>query len=88
MLVGLMHGLAGSAALVVLTASTLDTPLSGIVFIVVFGLRQIMVIAVPISMTARWLTRVNQALQVAVALATMTVGCVVISKALPASFGV
>ena len=90
LLVGLMHGLAGSAALVVLTASTLDTPVLGLAFIVLFGLGSIvgmaalsMVIALPLSMTARWLTRANFALQAAIGLATLMIGGLVIAQTLP-----
>ena len=89
LLVGLMHGLAGSAALVVLTASTLDTPALGLTFIVLFGVGSIIgmaalstVIAFPISMTARWLTRANFGLQGAIGLATVAVGGLVIAETL------
>lgn len=90
LLVGLMHGLAGSAALVVLTASTLDTPALGLAFILLFGVGSIigmatlsMVIAFPISMTARWLTRASFGLQAAIGLATVAVGGLVIAETLP-----
>jgi ABC-type nickel/cobalt efflux system permease component RcnA len=93
LLVGLMHGLAGSAALVVLTASSLDTPVLGLAFILLFGVGSIigmaalsMVIAFPISMTARWLTRANFGLQAVIGLATITVGGVVIAETLPLAF--
>ena len=88
-----MHGLAGSAALVVLTASTLDTPVLGLGFIVLFGLGSIigmaalsMIIAIPISMTAHRLTRANFGLQAAIGLATVTVGGLVVAETLPVAF--
>jgi len=94
LLVGLMHGLAGSAALVVLTASTLDTPALGLAFILLFGAGSIIgmaalstIIAFPLSMTARWLTRANFALQAAVGLATVSVGGLVIAQSLPRALG-
>ncbi len=69
--VGLMHGLAGSAALVALTASTASTPTLGLAFMVLFGLGSTLgmaafsaVIAVPLTLTARTLTWANRALQV------------------------
>ena len=93
-LVGLMHGMAGTAALVVLTATTFETPGLGFVFILVFGVGSIIgmvalsvVIAVPISLTARSLTRVNTGIQAAVGLATLAIGVVVIGKTFPAILG-
>lgn len=69
--VGLMHGLAGSAALVALTASTASTPVLGLAFIVLFGLGSTLgmaafsaVLAVPLTLTANTLTWANRALQV------------------------
>ncbi len=93
-LVGLMHGMAGTAALVVLTATTFEAPGLGFVFIAVFGVGSIIgmvalsaVIAVPISLTARSLTRVNTGIQAAVGLATIAIGVVVIGQTIPALLG-
>ncbi len=93
-LVGLMHGMAGTAALVVLTATTFEAPGLGFIFIGVFGAGSIIgmvalsaVIAVPISLTARSLTRVNTGIQAAVGLATLAIGVVVIGKTFPAILG-
>lgn len=93
-LVGLMHGMAGTAALVILTATTFEAPGLGFVFIAVFGVGSIIgmvalsaVIAVPISLTARSLTRVNTGIQAAVGLATIAIGVVVIGKTFPAILG-
>lgn len=41
-LVGTVHGLAGSAALTLLVLSTIDSPLLGVVYILVFGLGSIL----------------------------------------------
>ncbi len=93
-LVGLMHGMAGTAALVVLTATTFEAPSLGFIFILVFGAGSIIgmvalsaVIAVPISLTARSLTRVNTGIQATVGLATIAIGVVVIGKTFPAILG-
>ncbi len=93
-LVGLMHGMAGTAALVVLTATTFEAPGLGFVFILVFGVGSIIgmvalsaAIAVPISLTARSLTRVNTGIQAAVGLATLAIGVVVIGQTFPAILG-
>ena len=68
--VGMMHGLAGSAALVALTASTAPSAASGLVFMALFGIGSVIgmaafsaVIAVPLSLTAKTLTWANQGLQ-------------------------
>lgn len=70
--VGMMHGLAGSAALVALTASTASTAPAGLAFMAVFGLGSIIgmaafsaVIAVPLTLTARTLTWAHRGLQAA-----------------------
>lgn len=70
--IGMMHGLAGSAALVALAASTAPSIPLGVAFMVLFGVGSIagmalfsMVIAVPLSytaMTLTWATRGFQAL--------------------------
>lgn len=85
LVVGMMHGLAGSAALVVLAGAALSSPLSGLVYVVVFGLGSVIgmvalsvVIAVPISWTARSLTRVNRGLQCGVGLTSIALGGFVI----------
>ena len=41
LLVGMMHGLAGSAALVLLALQTVQSTLTGIVYIIIFGLGSI-----------------------------------------------
>jgi hypothetical protein len=88
--VGLMHGLAGSSALVVLTAATLDTPALGLVFILLFGLGSIvgmavlsMVIALPISWTARSLGGASLGLRGAIGLGTVMVGVLIVGESLP-----
>lgn len=69
--VGMMHGLAGSAALVALSAATASTPLAGFAFMALFGIGSVLgmaafsaVIAVPLTLTARTLTWANRGLQV------------------------
>ena len=80
--VGLMHGLAGSGALIVLAASaSAGTPLKALAYVLVFGLGSIVgmallsaVVAVPITLTARALTGLNAALQLSIALVTIAIG--------------
>ncbi len=79
--IGLMHGMAGSAALIVLTAVAMESPLWGLAYIFLFGLGSIagmallsMVIAIPLSYTAHRLTWVNRTLQAGIGSVTMLLG--------------
>lgn len=81
LLVGLMHGMAGSAALIVLAATQVANPLYGILYVLLFGIGSMLgmgalsvVIAVPLVVSERWLTGANRALQVAVGLVTIVIG--------------
>jgi ABC-type nickel/cobalt efflux system permease component RcnA len=84
-LVGMMHGLAGSAALVVVAATALRSPLEGLIYVTLFGLGPVAgmallsaVIAVPLSLTAHLLTWVNRGLQAVIGLATMILGGIIV----------
>jgi len=84
LVVGLMHGMAGSAALVVLTATTAGDPLVGVGYVILFGIGSIigmaalsMVIAVPLGYTARTLTWANRFLQGGIGAATAVLGFIV-----------
>ncbi len=86
--VGMVHGLAGSAALVVLTASTIRDPLTGLLYVLLFGLGSIggmaalsALIAIPLTWTARTLTAANRLLQGAVGTATAGLGVLVLYRA-------
>jgi hypothetical protein len=81
LLVGLMHGMAGSAALLVLAVTQSSSPAIGLGYVALFGIGSMigmgalsMVIAVPLAVSARWLTWANRALQGAVGLATIAIG--------------
>jgi hypothetical protein len=70
LLVGMMHGLAGSAALVVVAATALRSPLEGLTYVILFGLGSVAgmallsaAVAVPLSLSARLLTWANRGLQ-------------------------
>src|SRR5881392_380905 len=85
LLVGLMHGMAGSAALLVLTVSQASSPAIALGYIALFGIGSMIgmgalstVIAVPLVVSARWLTRANSALQGAVGIITMAIGVMTI----------
>ena len=81
LLVGLMHGMAGSAALLLLTVSQASSPAVGLGYVALFGIGSMigmgalsMVIAVPLVVSARWLTWANRSLQGAVGLVTIAIG--------------
>jgi hypothetical protein len=81
LLVGLMHGMAGSAALLVLTVAQAPSAIAGLGYIALFGIGSMIgmgllstVIAVPIAVSARWLTWANRSLQGAVGLVTIAIG--------------
>jgi ABC-type nickel/cobalt efflux system permease component RcnA len=85
LLVGMMHGLAGSAALLVLAASTIQDPLVGLGYVLLFGAGSVLgmaalstLLAIPLGWTARMLTAMNRLLQAGVGVATCLLGVVVL----------
>ena len=81
LVVGLMHGMAGSAALILLTLQTTMNPLEALSYILVFGLGSIMgmgalsfVIAIPFWYSTRTLSRIHGNLQGVVGLTTILLG--------------
>jgi cytochrome c biogenesis protein CcdA len=81
LLIGLMHGMAGSAALLVLAVSQASSAAAGLGYVALFGIGSMlgmgalsMVIAVPLAASARWLTWANSSLQGAVGAITIAIG--------------
>jgi hypothetical protein len=81
----MMHGLAGSAALVVLAATALRSPLEGFGYVLLFGLGSVLgmallsaVIAVPLSFTARRLSWAHNGIRGATGVASMVLGAVIV----------
>jgi len=81
LLVGLMHGMAGSAALLVLAVSQAASPALGLGYVALFGIGSMVgmaalstVIAVPLAASARWLTWANRGLQATVGAVTVAIG--------------
>lgn len=79
--VGVMHGAAGSAALVLVAAAAMDSALTGLVYILLFGLGSILgmaamsvLIALPLAWSARAMTRLNTTLQLTIGLVTIGIG--------------
>lgn len=88
LLVGVMHGMAGSAALLVLALASVQSILAGLLYVAVFGVGSILgmaalsaVIAVPLTYSARLLTRLHSLLQAGIGGATALVGAVIIYRA-------
>ncbi len=83
--VGMMHGLAGSAALVVLTLRTIPSVGLGVGYIALFGVGSIagmallsMAIAVPLRLSSAYLTRVHQAMTALVGVFSCALGAVMV----------
>jgi ABC-type nickel/cobalt efflux system permease component RcnA len=79
--VGMMHGLAGSAALVVLSLQAVPSVSLGLGYIALFGLGSIggmallsMIIAVPMKLSALHLTRLHRAMNALVGLFSCALG--------------
>ena len=95
LLVGMMHGMAGSAALLILTASSAENPLVGFSYVALFGIGSMLgmaalsaIIALPITYSANrmsaTLTWVNRSLQGTIGAATMMLGIWIVYSTLPA----
>jgi len=81
LMVGLMHGMAGSAALLVLAVTQASSVAAGLGYVALFGIGSMIgmgvlstVIAVPLALSARWLTWANSGLQGAVGAITVAIG--------------
>ncbi|MEE9318377.1 MAG: hypothetical protein V3U48_08825 [Rhodospirillales bacterium] len=84
LLIGMMHGMAGSAALLVLTAASVGSAPLGLLYVALFGAGSIIgmaalsaAISVPLAYTAKTLTWGNWTLQGMVGLGTVILGGVV-----------
>ena len=76
-----MHGMAGSAALILLTAGTQTSPWTGLLYIMLFGVGSVLgmallsaIVAFPIAYSSRYLTWGNWALQGIIGMGTMILG--------------
>lgn len=81
LVVGLVHGMAGSAALIVLTLERTQSLTVGMLYMLVFGVGSILgmallsaVIAVPFRLSANGLTKFRYGLQWTVGVATLALG--------------
>lgn len=85
LLVGMVHGMAGSAALILLSLEAIRSPSWGLAYIALFGIGSIIgmavlsvVIAIPMRMTSRRLDRAYGGLSALVGLGTVLLGCYVV----------
>jgi len=83
--VGLMHGMAGSAALIILTLQSVDSVTTGLFYILMFGIGSIIgmaalsfIIAIPLRHSAKGLTWLNNGLQAVIGIATIALGSTLI----------
>jgi hypothetical protein len=87
LLVGMVHGMAGSAALILLSLEAMGSPAREFVYIAIFGLGSILgmallsaAIAVPLRLTSRRLKQTHDGLSAAVGLATLLLGCYIVYR--------
>jgi sulfite exporter TauE/SafE len=80
-IVGMVHGLAGSAALMLFVLSTIESPLGGLFYIVIFGLGSVGgmlllsgIISLPFILTAQRFTLMNRWIRVFAGVASVTFG--------------
>jgi MFS family permease len=85
LLVGMVHGLAGSAALMLLVLSTISRPLVGFAYIVIFGVGSIggmmimsALVSLPLYLTATRFTRANLMMRGLAGLFSLSFGLFVI----------
>ena len=85
LLIGMVHGMAGSAALLVLTTQIVSSPQVGLIYVGFFGLGSVFgmaalssLIAIPLSRSATALTCVNRAIQGGIGVWTLLLGAHVI----------
>jgi len=79
--VGMMHGMAGSAALIVLTLQTVSSPIMGLVYIALFGFGSVFgmavlasIIMIPLHHSAKNLTRFYHGFQTTIGVGTIALG--------------
>jgi hypothetical protein len=87
LMIGMIHGMAGSAAMVLLGLSVAPTVVAGLVYIAIFGLGSILgmallsaVIAVPLTLSARWLGWLRTSMNASVGTITCGLGLVIVYR--------
>jgi sulfite exporter TauE/SafE len=79
--VGMIHGMAGSAALMLVVIPTIDSRVIGLLYILVFGIGSIggmmlmsLLVSLPFRLTSSRFERANQALQLIAGIISVTLG--------------
>jgi len=85
--VGMMHGMAGSAALIILTLNSVASISQGILYIALFGVGSIFgmavlaaIISLPLRYSPRSMTWAHNGLKAAVGIVTIGLGCMLIHE--------
>ncbi len=85
LLVGLMHGMAGSAALIILTLHKVQSPITGMFYLLFFGIGSIIgmavlsvTIAIPLRYSSNGLTWLYNGLQTFIGLTTLSLGSIAV----------
>lgn len=85
LMVGIMHGMAGSAALIILSLNTVDSLFLALLYMLLFGFGSIfgmvflsIIIAFPLRVTAQSVGWAHQSLQTAIGLATVVFGAMLV----------
>jgi len=81
LLLGMIHGLAGSAALMLLVLSTIQSPLEGVVYILIFGIGSILgmmvistLIGLPFSLSSGRFTSINHSIRFMAGMLSVALG--------------
>lgn len=85
LIIGTVHGLAGSAGLMLIVIPTIDTKLVGILYILIFGIGSIggmmlmsFLVGLPFHLTALRFNQFNKALQATAGLISLVLGCAIV----------
>jgi ABC-type nickel/cobalt efflux system permease component RcnA len=85
LLIGLMHGMAGSAALIVLTLQTIDSAWTGLLYMALFGAGSIVgmavlsvAISIPMRYSSKRISGLYTSLQLGVSLLTIGIGGLIV----------
>ncbi len=83
--VGLMHGMAGSAAVIVLSLGVVNSPMQGLLYILIYGIGSMfgmallsIVISLPLRLSAGRLTWMHNSFQMVVGIATFCLGALIL----------
>ncbi len=85
LIVGMVHGMAGSAALMLLVIPTIDSRILGLVYILIFGIGSIggmmlmsLIVSLPFRLTTLKFNRANQVLQIGAGIFSIVLGLMIV----------